>query len=209
MIKEVSKMRTLVNRYYYTLSDLADFLDIEHSYDSAPAPIDFFPRLAKSQSSSWAPVSANEVLIVWQQHIWPRFYLSDITYVDIETNPWTEPVEPDFEEDIKPSLTKKVGQIYAWLRESQERYIPIIQTLEEVKTRLLDQIESSAVSVYNDTPQVANDFENDPYATTSTRSKSKSEVATPIERFNEISKKMRSVYEDWADEFRRFVIFSA
>lgn len=36
-----------------------------------------------------------------------------------------------------------------------------------------------------------------------------SDVDTPIERFNEVRQKLRSLYADWADEFARFVIQSA
>lgn len=202
MIKEVSTMKSIVSRYYYTLADLAVITGERDFVDYAPE-LDLFlwsliPEDRRDDSANFVEIKNSDAGTVWNNYIWPRFRENVFIYVDVEAKPWWtyEPDEEPSDEDVKEACLKKVGQVYAWFRESIERYTPIIQTLEEVKTKLLDQIESSAVSVYNDTPQVANDFENDPYATTSTRSKSKSEVATPIERFNEINKKMRSVYED-------------
>lgn len=192
-------MKKLVNRYYYTLADLA-FITGERDYiDYAPGLINFLTSIYEDYDdvANWTDVlDTDEIDTVWNNHIWPRFRENVFVYVDKEGAPWTFTTEEPSDEEVKEACYKKVGQLYAWFQESAERYTPIIQTLNTVKTKLLDQIESSAVSVYNDTPQVATDFEDDPYATTSTRSKSKSEVATPIERFNEISKKMRSVYED-------------
>ena len=35
------------------------------------------------------------------------------------------------------------------------------------------------------------------------------DLNTPIERLNEIREKLHNLYADWADEFARFVIYSA
>lgn len=195
-------MKTLVNRYYYTLADLADVIREPEHVDFAPELANFWFNLLPDgygdDIANFQELQDTNANSLWRNHIWPRFRESVFVYVDVESRPWWNVLasETPTNEEIQLACVKKIGQVYAWLKESNERYTPIIEALDNVKTKLLDQIESSAVSVYNDTPQVANDFENDPYATTSTRSKSKTEVATPIERFNEISKKMRSVYED-------------
>lgn len=87
--------------------------------------------------------------------------------------------------------------------------------------------EDSSLNLRNDTPQNGGDFTTDPYVSeankhTGTNSNtntinnsitSTSTVATdlntPIERLNEIREKLHNLYADWANEFARFVIYSA
>ena len=91
----------------------------------------------------------------------------------------------------------------------------------------------------NDTPQEAGDFTGDAYvnmaehvesenllngsdsneqsssaeglaqASNEQQTVSGTDVTTPIERLKEIQNKLDNLYADWADEFARFVIYSA
>lgn len=70
----------------------------------------------------------------------------------------------------------------------------------------METINSESLVLYNDTPQAAGDWTADPYTTNATKTSSKQEVATPIERLNEIDRKLKSLYGEWANEFSKLVI---
>ena len=87
--------------------------------------------------------------------------------------------------------------------------------------------EDSSLNLRNDTPQEGGDFTADPYVNEATKHSGSStntnainnsmsststvatDLNTPIERLNEIREKLHNLYADWADEFARFVIYSA
>lgn len=94
--------------------------------------------------------------------------------------------------------------------------------------------DTNSLELHNDTPQSGGDFTTDPYVSDATkRSGSElttdnssnhtsssisnessssttvsSDMETPIERLNELRKKLHNLWADWADEFERFVILA-
>lgn len=87
--------------------------------------------------------------------------------------------------------------------------------------------EDNSLNLRNDTPQEGGDFTADPYVNEATKHTGSStntntinnsitststvatDLNTPIERLNEVREKLHNLYADWADEFARFVIYSA
>lgn len=87
--------------------------------------------------------------------------------------------------------------------------------------------EDSSLNLRNDTPQEGGDFTADPYVNEATKHSGSStntntinnsitststvatDLNTPIERLNEVREKLHNLYADWADEFARFVVYSA
>ena len=87
--------------------------------------------------------------------------------------------------------------------------------------------QDSSLNLRNDTPQSGGDFTTDPYVSEankhtgsasntntinnslSSTSTVSADMTTPIERLNEVRQKLHNLYADWADEFARFVIYSA
>lgn len=71
----------------------------------------------------------------------------------------------------------------------------------------------------NDTPQNGGNYLDDPHVNNASHNEGTSQLIsnsvtatdlnTPIERLNEIRQKLHNLYADWADEFARFVIYSA
>ena len=84
----------------------------------------------------------------------------------------------------------------------------LIQNLTNNKSKLLDDVKSSSVARFNDTPQNSGDFSDDQHTSNITTTTSSSNVGTMMQRLNEIEDNIKQLYLDWSDEFRKFIIWS-
>ena len=84
----------------------------------------------------------------------------------------------------------------------------LIQNLNNNKQKLLDDVKSSSVARFNDTPQNSGDFSDDQHTSNITTTTSSSNVGTMMQRLNEIEDNIKQLYIDWSDEFRKFIIWS-
>ena len=134
----------------------------------------------------------------FQSYIWPRFYQEAIIYVDSDEN----------ESFVEKFARTKAGQIFAWWMSSTEKYSLLIQNLNNNKQKLLDDVKSSSVARFNDTPQNSGDFSDDNHTSNITTTTSSSNVGTMMQRLNEIEDNIKQLYIDWSDEFRKFIIWS-
>lgn len=104
---------------------------------------------------------------------------------------------------------KKLGLIYRWINESKEVYETLIANLDAQKSRLLDTIKSTSETKFNDTPQEPGFFTEDNFTSNITATSTATDAGTPIARLKEIEDNLRSLYGKWANEFSRFIIYSA
>ena len=119
---------------------------------------------------------------LFQEYIWPRFYNEIFFYVDVEHDPWTEAEEPQFE-DYAAEAYKKLGCIYSWLLDSQERYGQLIDLYDAEKDNLMKQLGSKSTTLFNDTPQSGGDVTTSDYitnATTATTTKRQMQKITTL-----------------------------
>lgn len=145
---------------------------------------------------------------LFTEYIWPEFQQACIMYVDVEHGPWEQPREVDASDVTK--WFREHGMLWVrWLRESKERYLPLITNLTAIQSKLMDRIGSQSVTLFNDTPQNGGDFTTDPYTTNATKSTTETDGASPIARLKEVQDLLRNYYGDWANEFSRFIIYSA
>ena len=84
----------------------------------------------------------------------------------------------------------------------------LIQNLTANKSKLLDDVKSSSVARFNDTPQNSGDFSDDQHTSNITTTTSSSNVGTMMQRLNEIEDNIKQLYIDWSNEFRKFIIWS-
>ena len=84
----------------------------------------------------------------------------------------------------------------------------LIQNLNNNKQKLLDDVKSSSVARFNDTPQNSGDFSDDQHTSNITTTTSSSNVGTMMQRLNEIEDNIKQLYIDWSNEFRKFIIWS-
>ena len=89
-----------------------------------------------------------------------------------------------------------------------EKYSMLIQNLNANKTKLLDDVKSSSIARFNDTPQNSGDFSDDQHTSNITTTTNSSNVGTMMQRLNEIEDNIKQLYIDWSDEFRKFIIWS-
>ena len=203
-------------RFYYTLKDVFSInLDTypDTVMDSNSKELGLGEAIVDTLEAGtlagtrWSTLDNTTTIKMFKEYLWPEFQDGAIIYIDVLTHPWEEPEEPD-DEDIIEAFAEKAAQMVRWYQESSDKYSLIISSLAAVQSKLMDQLGTSSVVLFNDTPQSGGDFVSDPYVTNATKTTSSADVATPIARLQEVQQKLRSYYADWADEFSRFVIYS-
>ena len=151
-------------------------------------------------SADWNSSFSNYIDICWQEHIWPKFYDKAICYTDDD-----EVADGDSEK----VFSNFIGPIIAWMTSSDTKFSLLIANQEANKTKLLDQIKSSSVNRFNDTPQNKGTFEDNEHNTNVTKTENATDGATLLARLNEIEDNLKRLYENWSNEFRKFIIWSA
>ena len=194
-------------RTYYTLDDIRKELD-GYKYANGPYLMLSLDKTLSSflnaclRNSTFSTFESNtettESQTCFRNYIWPRFYQEAIIYKD-----------SDETEDFKEKFARtKIGQIFPWWQSSTEKYSLLIQNLNANKSKLLDDVKSSSVARFNDTPQNSGDFSDDQHTSNITTTTSSSNVSTMMARLNEIEDNIKQLYIDWSNEFRKFIIWS-
>lgn len=102
------------------------------------------------------------------------------------------------------------GGFYTIWKQTHVYYEKVISIFEQKENGLLNQIESSAENEvkFNDTPQNGGDFAADDHLTNISKTKTTSKVdgATAMERIDEIRRRYTDLYNDWANRFDRLFI---
>ena len=196
-----------MERTYYTLDDIRKSLELYKNYNgpfsmltASSGFISFMNKclLYSNYSEIEGTIEDAQGYECFVNYIWPRFYQEAIIYVD-----------SDESEDLVQKFARtKVGQIFAWWKSSIEKYSMLIQNFENNKAKLLDDVKSSSVARFNDTPQNSGDFSDDNHTSTVTKTENSSNVGTMMQRLNEIEDNIKQLYIDWSDEFRKFIIWS-
>lgn len=194
-------------RTYYTLEDIRKSIGLDEIYKgpmsmlaSSTGFIQFMNKCL-SYSGYSTIVGTNEAAEAYEcfaNYIWPRFYNEAIIYTDSDED----------EDFVKKFARTKVGQIFSFWKSSMDKYVMLIQNLEANKAKLLDDVKSSSISRFNDTPQNSGDFSDDQHTSTVTKTENSSNVSTMMARLNEIEDNIKQLYIDWSNEFRKFIIWS-
>ncbi len=194
-----------MERTYYTLDDIRKSIGTNLN-KSGPYAIgdvyfsSFLNSCLNKAGLTEAPYvdETLETLTCFKNYIWPRFYQEAIIYTDSDES----------EDFVEKFARTKVGQIFAFWQSSSEKYKLLIKNLNNNKAKLLDDVKSSSISRFNDTPQNSGDFSDDQHASTVTKTENSSNVGTMMQRLNEIEDNIKQLYIDWSDEFRKFIIWS-
>lgn len=197
-----------MERTYYTLDDIrveiklvpnekGPYTMLAASYLNLTA---FINRCLQEAGLTTIPVisETTESAKCFQNYIWPRFYQEAIIYVDSDES----------ESFLEKFCRTKAGQIMSWWQSSSEKYSMLIQNLSNNKTKLLDDVKSSSIARFNDTPQNSGDFSDDQHTSTVNKTENSSNAGTMMQRLNEIENNIKQLYIDWSNEFRKFIIWS-
>lgn len=200
------------DRRYFTLDDVKRNIDLlpitEGPFAMEVAVVkmaEFISKVIKkcgwtTPLRDWNDSFSNYIDICWQNYIWPKFYDKAICYTDDDTIA---------DDDSAKVFASFIGPIIAWMSSSDTKFSLLIANQEANKTKLLGQIKSSSVNRFNDTPQNQGQFEDDSHNTNFTKTESATDGATLLARLNEIEDNLKRLYEDWSNEFRKFIIWSA
>ena len=148
----------------------------------------------------WNDSFSNYIDICWQNYIWPKFYDKAICYTDDDTIA---------DNDSAKVFASFMGPIIAWMSSSDTKFSLLIANQEANKDKLLGQIKSTSVNRFNDTPQNQGEFEDNSHNTNVTKTENATDGTTLLARLNEIENNLKRLYEDWSNEFRKFIIWSA
>ena len=149
-----------------------------------------------------------KVFKLLNDYIWPEFYEEVVAVETVEVPDWANVEDQDIQLSDETRL-KTSGKFYVWLNQTYHKYSELINLYESQKDDLLKQLQSSSKTLFNDTPQAGGDFTADPYITNATQVETSTDTATPIARLKEIQDNLVNFYKKWADEFEKFIIYSA
>ena len=184
-----------MERTYYTLDDIRKSLELYKNYNgpfsmltASSGLISFMNKclLYSNYSEIEGTIEDAQGYECFVNYIWPRFYQEAIIYTDSD----------ETEDFVKKFARTKVGQIFAWWKSSIDKYSMLIQNLENNKQKLLDDVKSSSISRFNDTPQNSGDFSDDQHTSTATKTENSSNVGTMMQRLNEIEDNIKQLYTD-------------
>lgn len=149
-----------------------------------------------------------KVFKLLNDYIWPEFYEEIVEVETIEVPDWANVEDQDIQLSDETRF-KTSGKFYVWLNQTYHKYSALINLYESQKDDLLKKLESSSKTLFNDTPQAGGDFTTDPYVTNATQVITSTDTATPMARLKEVQDNIDNYYKEWADEFEKFVIYSA
>lgn len=189
-------------RNYYTLGDIAVAADIyEEVGPLSPDADDSLATIIEGIIGEFlgSDVVQAEDKTLFHDYIWPSLYDESIMYTDGAELTGA---------DLVKAAKKLGGHLYTWFISSRTTYIPIIRFYNGKINDLMAEVKSTSLSKYNDTPQDGGDFVTDAHVTTATQTETSTEGDTPINRLDEIRKKLRDIYFEWYRNFQKtFVIF--
>ena len=183
-----------MERTYYTLDDIrkalgGTYASGEGPYTMSSKSFSLFMNDCLEKAGLVAypgTIETPESIDCFRNHIWPRFYQESVIYVDSN----------ETEEFLEKFARTKIGQIMSWWMSSSDKYSLLIQNLNNNKSKLLDDVKSSSIARFNDTPQNSGDFSDDNHTSNITKTESSSNVSTMMARLNEIEDNIKQLYLD-------------
>lgn len=193
-------------RTYFSMNDMySDIGSGPYAFRSPAQPscYDFIDQALQAAGYTTTGLTPSVYLTnCWRDYIWPKFYDKAICFTD-------EPYkETDGKQPIYEAFANACGPIISWLIGSSEKYSLLIKNQEDNRTKLLGQIKSSSTQRFNDTPQNQGEFADDAHNTTVTKNEALTDGGTLLSRLNEIEDNLKRLYEDWSNEFRKFIFWS-
>lgn len=122
-----------------------------------------------------------------------RFY----DWYAVEINSEDEPLTAS-----SPELSAFITRFINIIVNTYDKYAAILAAFNTAKSKLMGQVEATTETGYNDTPQSEGDYTDDTHRSSYTKVTSKVDGATPIERLDEIQKKIRNIMLEWSNEFK-------
>lgn len=203
-------------RTYFSLDDCYQFFYGVFSYrgamamtkDDAPNCYELINKAYEVLGDEYATCERTPSTYLeecWKFYIWPKFYNYTFCFTDEEID--TENMQVGDYQKVARVFTDKAAVVIPWLISSDEKYSLLISNLEANKAKLLAQITSTSTQSFNDTPQNQGDYADTAHNSTVTINNSSTDGGTLLSRLNEIEDNIKKLYDDWSNEFRKFIIW--
>ena len=196
-------MKTI--KQYFTLAEHAMGQNVKPDYSTEVKWSYLIPNMPKNAAWIDNDTTLSKLL---NDYIWPEFYEEVVEVETVEVPDWANVEDQDIPLSNETRL-RTAGKFYVWINQTYSKYNKLISLYESQENNLLKQLESSSKTLFNDTPQAGGDFTSDPYITNATQVKTSTDTATPIARLKEVQDNITNYYKEWADEFEKFIIYSA
>lgn len=208
-------------RFYYTLAETMRLTDDETEFAAINQP--YFMELIEESSVQVGGLGfyINTILdknlitddlyskTVMRKYIWPLFYNEKVMYIDVEHAKYEAATKPLITSTEFANARKEyAGKVWSWIEESKFRYSKLVELYSAQLSNLFNQIKTTNVSKFNDTPQanISGGFAGDNYTSTITNSESGTDGGSVIARLEEIRQLLHNTYAEWAKEFSAFTI---
>ena len=182
--------------HYYNMADGVKWLtQIEaNPWTAKTMNLGFFDYIKRIANVSFTQQDTTETSKLFQVYIFPKYY--------------KEFIYRDEAEEFDPAVAVDVnGAIYTWLMATKDNYSYLIETYENERENLLNQLKTTTRTTMSDTPQEIGLWEDDEYISTRSGVTTSTDAGTLISRLDEIRRKITNIYEEWANEFREFIIW--
>lgn len=191
----------MITRFYYSIYDLLDVGSNEIAWNQFLKKFDC------------EIVNQTQTEINCYGDVWDNYQYDYIVFIDIEHPLWEVVAKPNLQElydNYYAEVKYFLGKIRNYVIEGDYKYGKLIQLYDNEKNNLMKQVEGESSVQFNDTPQTTNTgLDDDKFASTYTKNKSKTDAGTVIARLNEINTGWKSIYDQWSREFgRKFVIYN-
>ena len=181
---------------YYSIAD-----GIEWLTQTKPSPwtakltnIGFFDYLKRTAGIPFVQQDTTHTSKLFQVYVFPKYYKEFIYRDEAE----------EFDSEVAIDVN---GAIYTWLMATKDNYSYLIETYENERDNLLNQLKTTTQTTASDTPQELGSWEDDEYVSSRSGTTTSTDAGTLISRIDEIRRKITNIYEEWANEFREFIIW--
>jgi len=183
--------------YFRNYITLAEFCGIANPKSSSAKSGEYaFINILSSIDTGLSGTDGIEQLKVFREYIFPNYWNMAIAYVDKADE--SEPTN----DELTEAKNQAVGYFYTWWLRSTAYYVPLIREYEAQKNNLMNKVQSTSTSKYNDTPQNNNDgFAEDNFVSNISSTVNETDGTTVMQRLDEIRKLQLDLYDRWSKDF--------
>lgn len=195
----------ITTRFYYTFREVFNVDTDEPTY-ALEQDLGLYELIKSNLNNSAKLSDDNEYTkTLLQKYVWVEMCDQVITYKDVQHELNEKVFKPTLTDSERTSVIKDIWSI---LEITRPYYEKMISLLNEQESHLMDKLSNETFNRYNDTPQEGEiGFDDDGYASNTSKTTSKSDIGTVISRLEEIRKLYRNYYYHWCNEFYKIVIW--
>lgn len=211
----------MTTKYYYTLGDILERLLKPSAKVIAemrlgkqfPSSTGYtFKQVVKAAftdlDANWTDevLSTDEVNNLWNNYVVPKLWSNYVAINDADLE--DDSISTSDKRAILLDMSQELmATIAAIIKATYSRYKAILDAYKAEEGHLMDGLTSKSTSKFNDTPQGSGDYTNDQYTSTITQSSNETDVGTPMQRLEEITKGYKDTYGRWSKDIESAVVF--